>query len=199
MPVAPVYSGPQCPRCAMPLPPESLRTGQVDCRYCHGVFEATAFEAPQRLTVAQVQLAGAGPEADAACAIHARNLAVTSCQRCGLFICALCDMNIGTGSYCPPCFERVRAEGELRPAARRYRDYAGMARTAVIVGLLFSFMFLGLPFGALGIYYGLKGLQQRREEGKPRTGVMFTIAFGVLECLAGVASIGFIVYKVVTA
>jgi uncharacterized paraquat-inducible protein A len=180
----------------MPLREEAIRTGETECPYCRGVFEATAFDAPQRAAVPQVQLAGAGPEADAACAMHARNAAVTSCQRCGLYICALCDMNIGTGSFCPPCFERVRTEGELQRAARRYRDYASMARTAVIVGLLFSFVFLGLPFGALGIYYGLKGLKQRRAEGKPRTGVMVAIVLGVLECLGGIATIGAVLYGI---
>jgi len=197
MPIASIYSGPQCPRCRVTLPSDAIRSGVITCPHCHDIFEATAFTPPQRAEAANVvEVMAVGPEGANACANHARNAATAVCQRCGLFICSLCDMNVGTGSYCPSCFERVRTEGMLQPAARRYRDYAMMARTSAIVGVLFGFMFLGLPFGAATVYYGLKARKQRISEGRSTAGMVFAIVVGALEMLAGIGTLLFIFYAI---
>jgi uncharacterized paraquat-inducible protein A len=196
MTIVPSYSGPQCPRCGGTLISHWIRSGAVDCPYCGRAFEATAFNPPQRKQVATAEVISVGPEGANACANHARNAAIASCQRCGLFICGLCDMNVGTGSYCPACFERVRTEGTLHAAARRYRDFATMARSFAIAGIFFSFMLLGLPLGAAATYYGLKARKQRRDEGRSITGPVITIVIGILEMLAGIASILFILYAI---
>ena len=190
------YTGPQCPRCGVALTADWIRTDAITCPYCSRGFEATAFTPPQRTQAVTAEVVTVGPDGANACANHTRNAATASCQRCGLFICALCDMNVGTGSYCPSCFERVRTEGTLQAAARRYRDYAMMARTSSIVGLLFSFMFLGLPFGAVAVFYAIKARKQRREEGRSLTGVTFVLILGILEILAGIAAIGFMVWAI---
>ena len=80
-------------------------------------------------------------------------------------------MNVGNGSYCPACFDRVRAEGTLQSAAKRYRDYAGVARAAALGGIPLLFIFLSIPCGALALYYGIKGRAQRRAEGRSAVGV----------------------------
>ena len=195
MPIVSAYSGPQCPRCAVTLTADWIRSGAIPCPYCGRNFEATAFNPPQRKQTVTAEVMTVGPEGANACANHTRNAATASCQRCGLFICALCDMNVGTGSYCPSCFERVRTEGTLQAAARRYRDYAMIARSSVIAGLLFSFMLLGLPFGAVGVYYSVKARKQRREEGRSLAGVTFLLIFAVLEILVGLATITFLIYS----
>src|SRR3954470_4194752 len=143
----PSYEGPSCPRCNARLTADWIQTGIVRCPDCNRDFEAMAFRPPtHRLVVEHV--AASGPIGANACANHAKNAAVTACQRCGLLICALCDMDVGTGSYCPACFDRLRSEESLQPAATRYRDYASMARVAMIAGLFFSSMFLGIPFAS---------------------------------------------------
>lgn len=194
--IATAYSGPQCPHCSAPLSADEIRTGTVTCMVCSRPFEATAFTPPARKTRV-MEVIAAGPEGAAACANHARNAAVTSCQRCGLFICALCDMNVGEGSFCPACFERVRAEGALKGASTRFRDYGSMARVAAVVGVLFTLFsagFLGLPFGAITCYYARKGIQQRRQEGQGIGGMVVAMIFGSLQILGGLAMIGFMIW-----
>ena len=199
MTIVPSYTGPQCPRCGVTLTSDWIRSGTITCPYCSRAFEATAFSPPPRKQVVTTEVVTVGPEGANACANHARNAATASCQRCGLFICGLCDMNVGSGSYCPSCFERVRTEGTLHTAARRYRDFATMARSSAIAGIFFSFMFIGLPFGAVAMYYGVKARKQRRNEGRSTVGVTFTVIVGALEVLAGLAGITFILYSIGTA
>lgn len=194
MAVALAYAGPQCPRCRVLLTAEQLRNGIITCPACIRPFEATVFTPPerQRVAVAETHIV-AGPAAEAnACANHARNAAVTSCARCGLFICSLCEMNVGTGSYCPACFDRVREEGTLKPIATRYRDWASIARLTAIIGLLFYFLW---PFvGGLALFFATKGMRQRKEQGRSRIGMVIVMLIAVGEIVAGLVIYGFFVW-----
>lgn len=188
------YEGPACPRCHARLTADWLRSGTTICPDCNKPFEATAFN-PQRRQIEIVSVAAAlTPDGANECANHARNAAVTSCGRCGLFICALCNMDVGTGPYCPSCFDRLRSENQLQPAATRYRDYSSMARIAMIAGLFFSFMFLGIPFGAASLFYSRKGFKQLRTEGRSIAGLIIVVVMASLEVLTGLAVIIFMIY-----
>lgn len=186
--------GPACPRCGVRLPAEKVRTGVLTCDACLRTFEATAFQAPQTRAHV-VELAVAGPEGANACATHARNAAVTSCDRCGLFICSLCEMKVAEGSLCPQCLDRARADGTLQGAAGRIRDFASMARVCVLLGLV-TFTFLGLLVGPLAIYYARKGKAQRRESGDSVVSMVVYMVLGALEALG---SIVFLVLMVIGA
>ena len=130
------YEGPSCPRCHARLTADWIQSGTIICPDCRKPFEATAFRPPQRRLEVVSVAASLTPEGANACANHAHNAAVTNCVRCGLFICALCNMDVGTGPHCPSCFDRLQADDALSPAATRYRDYASMARIAMIAGSL---------------------------------------------------------------
>jgi ribosomal protein L37AE/L43A len=184
-----LYSGPHCPLCSFPLPADDIRSGAIVCRSCNRSFEATAFHPPEkRLRV--VEVAVSGPEGANACANHARNAAVTSCERCGIFICSLCEMNVGEGAMCPPCFERARSDGALYGVAGRIRDFGAMARLAVV----FSFVPLfGLPLGILAIVYARKAIRQRREIGDSIAGMIVVIVLASLTLLGGASTIALMV------
>ncbi len=192
MPVVAEYVGPQCPRCGITLNAATLRSGTLICDYCNRPFEATVFQPPQRRQQFTEVVGAAGPEGANACANHARNAAVTSCQRCGLFICSLCDMNMGTGSYCPSCFDRVRSEGTLKPVATRRRDYASLARLTAIVGILFWFAWPIL--GGMVVYYAPKAMKQRREQGRSTAGMVVVMILGILEIIGGFAIYAFMIF-----
>jgi len=178
--VSAIYAGPLCPSCNAPLDAATLHAGVMNCPYCRKQFEATPFQPRDRHHQA-VQVVTETPDGiAAACANHARNAAVTSCTRCGLFICALCDMNVGEGSYCPSCFDRMRDQSTLDGGATRYRDYATMSVSAAVVGLLCSV----LPVGPFAVYWGLKGVRQRRAEGSGIAGPVVAMILGSLETLA---------------
>jgi MFS family permease len=91
----------------------------------------------------------------------------------------------------------MRAEGTLAGSATRYRNYAGMATLSAVAGVFCSFF--ALPFGALSLYYGRKGIKQRRDEGRTIAGMVIVMIFGVLEILGGIALIGFFIWAMVQA
>jgi hypothetical protein len=192
-----VDAGAQCPRCRVPLILDTIRTGSSTCPYCSGAFEATMFNPPQRRDVT-VQLATAGPDGANACANHAGNAAVTSCQRCGLFICSLCEIHVGAGSYCPDCFDRVRAEGSVQEVAAPTRDYAAMAWASALLAIPGQFACLGFPLGALAVYWGSKATAQRRSHGEPVAGPLFAFTLGLLQVLGGLGVVGFFIWALVT-
>ena len=192
------YEGPSCPRCHARLTADWIHSGIVICPDCNKPFEATAFRPPQRRLEVVSVAAALTPDGANACANHARNAAVTNCVRCGLFICALCNMDVGTGPHCPSCFDRLRSDDALAPAATRYRDYASMARIAMIAGLFFSLMFLGIPSGAVSLFYARKAFKQLREEGRSKIGLIIVIIFAVLEIIAGIAWIAALIVGLAT-
>jgi uncharacterized paraquat-inducible protein A len=196
-PIARDYEGPECPLCRARLTADWLHSGTIICPDCNKPFEATAFKPPARQMEVVSIAAALTPEGANACANHSRNAAVTNCSRCGLYICSLCNMDIGTGPYCPTCFDRLRSENALQPAAMRYRDYAAMARISMFAGLFLSFLFLGVPFGALSIFYGRKGFKQLREEGRSVVGLWIVLIVASLEILGGLTMIVFIVSALV--
>jgi uncharacterized paraquat-inducible protein A len=181
------YEGPSCPRCHARLTADWIQSGNIICPDCNKPFEATAFRPPQRRLEVVSVAAALTPEGANACANHEHNAAVTNCVRCGLFICALCNMDVGTGPHCPSCFDRLRAADALAPVSTRFRDYVSMARIAMIAGLFFSFMFLGIPFAAVSLYYSRKAFKQLRDEGRSKIGLIVIIIMAILEILGGIA------------
>jgi hypothetical protein len=109
------------------------------------------------------EVGAAGPTEAASCAAHRRNAAVASCERCGIFMCALCRTTADGMTLCAPCFERLAGEGTLHSAQTRYRDYVGLSWLASAAGFLVCFS--GLLLGPLAVYYGVRALRQMNEWG----------------------------------
>ena len=179
-------SEPACPHCGAVLSASELHDGTMSCSRCSREFEATVFH-PVTRPLHVAELAAARPEAQAGCANHARNAAAASCQRCGLLICALCDMDSGGGPYCPACFDRLHAEHAVPGEARRYVDYGAIARITVIIGV--PMISLGLFVGSAALFFAFRGLKQRKQGGRSRVGMVILMLLAVAEIVAGGAFI----------
>jgi len=166
----PAYVGPQCPRCRAALPEERLLDGANVCLTCLGDFEARIFHPPRR-SARVLQLAHSGPEGGVSCANHARNAAVAACDRCGLLICSLCQLEVEGGKLCPSCFERLSQEETSDTTRTRFRDYGSLAGIWAVGGLFFSAFLLGIPLGIISIYYSIKALRHRES----RSSLLFVI------------------------
>ena len=77
----------------------------------------------------------------ATCFFHPDNAFQACCQRCGRFLCALCDLQLGAEHVCPTCLERGRTDSgaEAGKSEWRYRDvlYDSIALTVGWAWILF--------------------------------------------------------------
>jgi hypothetical protein len=183
MPSLAVYAGPSCPHCRAPLV-EATVSGVHECPSCMRRFEAVRFHPPargERVT----EVGAGGPDEAAACATHRRNAAVASCERCGIFMCALCRTECDGMTICAPCFERLAAQGALHSAATRYRNYIGLAWLCGLVGAVA--WPVGLVTGPAAVFYALRGTRQMSEWGDVggRGRAIAAMALGVVTTILG--------------
>ena len=187
------YAGPACPLCRGDLGFDRLVSGRQSCPSCGEAFEAMKFTPPERRArVAQV--AEAGPSGAAACSAHPANAAVTSCSRCGVFMCALCRIDVEGQALCPGCFERMSAEGALASVKVSFRDYTRIAHSLTVAGVLLSPF--ALAIGLAVVYYGVRSLRQKSAMGEPegRASAVLAVVLGVVETLGG----GWLLYMMFT-
>ncbi|HYM60140.1 MAG TPA: hypothetical protein VEZ11_04535 [Thermoanaerobaculia bacterium] len=177
------YFGPACPHCDKTLDLATIRNGPEVCPHCETDFEATIFAPPDR-SPGVLQLAQTGPGGASACANHARNAAVTNCDRCGLFICSLCVMDLGQAHYCPACLERLTSDG-FDAGRMRFRDYSRLAGLFAVIGLVMSFI-LGLPLGLLSIYYAIRGIRDRAKFSTSVVQSVLVIIVAVADVIIGI-------------
>jgi hypothetical protein len=115
-----------CPHCSMDIPADSR---WQSCPYCQKWLQIGVWPA-----VPQNNNAATALSDQATCFFHPDKAFQACCRRCGRFVCALCDLQLGAEHVCPTCFERGRADSgaEAGKAEWRYRDvlYDSIAVTA---------------------------------------------------------------------
>jgi hypothetical protein len=117
-----------CPSCGGDVVPLESDTGWQSCPSCANRLQACFWPVVRLNTNAAAALSD-----QATCFFHPEKAFQACCQRCGRFVCALCDLQLGAEHVCPTCFERGRADSgpEAAKAEWRYRDvlYDSIAAT----------------------------------------------------------------------
>lgn len=105
-------------------------------------------------------------------------------------MCGVCRIDSDGLVLCPGCFDRLSAEGALPSARVSYRDYGRLAESLALLALMP--IFAGLVAGPAAVYYGNKGLRQKRELGETegRTGVWVAIILGGLATVSWLLIVG---------
>ncbi len=105
-----------CPHCLVDIPADS---GWQSCPYCQKWLQILVWPVVRQNTNAAVALSD-----QATCFFHPDKAFQACCQRCGRFVCALCDLQLGAEHVCPACFEHGRADSgvEASKAEWRYRE-----------------------------------------------------------------------------
>jgi hypothetical protein len=104
-----------CPNCSGEVALDE--TGSQTCPYCDKQLQIRVWPIVRQNTSAATALSD-----QATCFFHPDKVFQACCQRCGRFVCALCDLQLGAEHVCPACFERGRAGSEAGKAEWRYRD-----------------------------------------------------------------------------
>ena len=108
-----------CPGCNGDVVPIASKTGWQSCPFCETRLQIRVWPVVRKSTIAAVALSD-----QATCFFHPDKAFQACCQRCGRFVCALCDLQLGAEHVCPTCFERGRANSgaEAGKAEWRHRD-----------------------------------------------------------------------------
>ena len=129
----------RCTGCQEPLSAEhALDSSERSCPSCEAPLSVYAFPALFRPLSA-----GVDPEPvladDASCFQHALHRALVPCDRCGRFLCSLCDLAISGQHLCPGCWAALEAEGSPRLVRERIR-YDGVAVSLAIFPMLIFYI-----------------------------------------------------------
>jgi len=160
-----------CPHCSADIPADSE---WQSCPHCQKWLQIRVWPLVRQNTGAVSALSE-----HATCFFHPDKAFQACCQRCGRFVCALCDLQLGAEHVCPTCFERGRADSgvEAGKAEWRYRDvlYDSIALTVGWVWILFWPVFVAaLP---AVIFLHVKYGKAPRSYLIPRSGWRFWVAY----------------------
>ncbi len=170
------YKGPECPHCGTALPGTLPVSGDSECESCHKKFRAVAFRTrPVPQLVFQGMVSGQAN----VCGNHPANSAESECERCGMFVCALCSTDAESRIYCPACFERLVDEGAFQALRKRVRSHFQMSKRFALFSALAP---LGLIFAPLSAMHAVKAWKQMPELGTLnwKSGIFITMAADVL-------------------
>ena len=133
MSVSPVF----CTSCTAPLAAGDIDARQtLRCRACGAVLRVVLFPALVGRTDAAPPPQPLLADDEAGCFYHADKRAVVPCDRCGRFLCAVCDVSVGGRHLCPPCIETGVAGGEYAHLARRRVVYDTAALELAVTPLI---------------------------------------------------------------
>lgn len=169
-----------CPDCAGDIAPAEINTEWQTCPYCGKQLQIRVWPVVRQNTNAATALSD-----QATCFFHPDKAFQACCQRCGRFVCALCDLQLGAEHVCPACFERGRGSpgAEAGNAEWRYRDvlYDSIAVTVGWGWILFWPSFLAaLP---TVIFLHVKYRKAPRSYLIARSGWRFWVAYAGLAWL----------------
>jgi hypothetical protein len=169
-----------CPGCNGDVTPVESKTGWQTCPYCQKRLQIRLWGPVRANTNAAVAL----PD-QATCFFHPDKAFQACCQRCGRFVCALCDLQLGAEHVCPACFERGRSDsiGVAGTSEWRHRDvlYDSIAVTIGWGWILFwPTIVAAIP---AAIFLHIKYRKAPRSYLLPRHGWRFWMAYAGLAWL----------------
>jgi hypothetical protein len=162
----------RCPGCAGEI--VAVDAEWQTCSYCEKQLQIRVWP-----VVRQNNNAATALSHRATCFFHPDKAFQACCQRCGRFVCALCDLQLGAEHVCPACFERGRSTFDAEPgkAEWRYRDvlYDSIALTVGWGWILFwPTIVAAIP---AVIFLHVKYRKAPRSYLIPRSGWRFWVAY----------------------
>ena len=174
-----------CPACGFGLAPDALaRENEIACPQCRAVLSGGFFPAFWSPEATGSGMADRADDGDAVCFFHPENRAALSCERCGRFICAVCDMPLGVRHLCPTCLSSgLGAEKFPELVVGRFL----WASTALLLGLgpllLFIFWPVFIVTGPAAVFCALFGWKRPGSlpRGRRRWAAVLGLGLGLLQ------------------
>lgn len=163
-----------CPNCNGDVVPVATETGWQSCPYCKKRLQIWLWPSMRHNTSATAAM----PD-QATCYFHPDKAFHACCQRCGRFVCALCDLQLGAEHVCPTCFERGRADTGLNGGKAEWRHRDVLYDSIVLVIGWCWIIFWPVIVAALptAIFLHVKYRRAPRSYLIPRSGWRFWVAY----------------------
>ena len=161
-----------CPVCQARLPPDFFNLKHyVSCPSCETSLRIRVFPALIR-TESAVVAAPVIAEGESSCFYHPQKRAVVSCERCGRFLCALCDIEVGDKHRCPGCLSAAVSKSPELQKRRTLYDGIALALATYPI-LIWPFTAITAPASLyMTVRYWRTPLSIL-----PRTKIRFVLAF----------------------
>ena len=95
-----------CPKCNFALNENVINSSSLtECNSCSVLLRADIFPAVYKNPEAGLSAEALTAGTEASCFYHPKKRAVSHCEVCGRFLCALCDLEINDQHLCSACLE----------------------------------------------------------------------------------------------
>jgi hypothetical protein len=129
----------QCPKCRAWLVEGIFNQPDfTPCPACGVPLLARAFPALFRKIAPGQSAEAVMVEGESSCFYHPEKKAVTPCDSCGRFLCALCDCPLHGQHFCPACLESGATKGEIKTLENQRPLYDHAALTLAILPLMIT-------------------------------------------------------------
>jgi uncharacterized paraquat-inducible protein A len=188
----------ECPHCHALLRSDHIASGEeFSCDACQHQLEVHIFPALTRRDLVDSSGRAFAEEGDASCFYHLGRKAIRVCDGCGLFICELCDLDMGKQHVCPTCLEKGRTGPKISAIRSESFLYDGVALGLSLLPLTLVGWWV-FPFSApASIYFAIRYWNTPRSI-VPRSNIRMVAAI-VLSLLQIVGIVGLIVFFVFLA
>ncbi len=180
-----------CPRCSSILETTAFAGGaMVECPTCGRQLAAEIFPAFARPPLPVSTSSGEqAQEGEAGCFFHPEKRATLACEECGRFLCALCDLPLGSRHVCPACLDADRS-GNLVTSRTLWGNVAFITGVVpLLIGwMMWPFLFVS---GLAAIFLAIWGWKKPGSlvRGRRRWAAIVGIIGGLLQIAAEIAMI----------
>jgi len=96
-------------------------------------------------------------DSDASCFFHPDKKAVTHCEGCGRFLCALCDVELNGHHLCTDCLKAGKENGKFTSLQNHRTLYDSMAlRLAIYPVITIIFFYLTIITAPMAMYMAIR-------------------------------------------
>jgi len=183
-----------CGRCNTPVPAADWNREHAFCAACHAPVKVSVFPA----FFARPEVPSSGTlvleEGESSCFYHPRKRAVVPCDRCGRFLCGLCQVDFLGQNWCPQCVQAGSQKGELAQLDAQRTLYDNLALMLATVPLL---VFVLTPITAPVTLYLVIRYWRAPSSILPRTKIRFYVAavLAILQIVGWIWLALFLLYR----
>jgi hypothetical protein len=187
----------RCPACYYMMQGPWVEGGETlrECDRCRQFLRISVFPALGMAPPMPAQSGARAMEGDATCFFHPEKRAERPCDRCGRFLCALCDLPVGARHLCPSCLKAGPEDNVALPELVTKRlSWGRLSLLLAVVPITILGVYISWATAPAAIFAALYGWNKPGSlvHGKRRLSALVGLLLG----LAQVGGFTFLIYTI---